>query len=162
MTERGHGEKITIKKTIEDESVEYIQKNHSVRYQSGIQSIYSDDSDEPTTKPEYSIISFSQWARSKCATIAVKALNDRLAEKFDESLVGVSGAVDHRKKEKKVYISYSITRNQDGEVVEAPEVSFENIVSESPSHIAVTISLSGNKHMENFEISVKESTKFQQ
>lgn len=162
MTERGQGGEITVKRTIDDDGIEYFEKNNSVKYRSGTASIYDENSSEPTTKAEYSVITFSQWSKTKCATIAAEALNEELKQKFETSLTGISGAVNHAKEKKEVYVDYSVTRNQDGEVVEEPKIPFNDVVSATPSRIAVTIILEGNKHEETYDIKVKKSTKVQQ
>lgn len=162
MTERGQGKEITVKRTIDDDGIDYFEENNSVKYRSGTASVYGENSSEPTTKAEYSIIPFSQWAKSKCATIAAEAINEELQQKFENSLTGISGAVNHTKEKKEVYVDYSVTRTQGGKVVEEPKIPFNDVVSATPSRIAVTIILKGNKHEETYDITVKESVKFQQ
>lgn len=162
MAERGQGEEITVKRTIDDDGVEYLEENNSVKYRSGTASIYDGNSSKPTTSAEYSFIPFQQWGRDKCATIAAEALNEELERKFESSLTGISGAVNHAKEKKEVYVDYSVTRDRGGGIVEEPEIPFDDVVSATPSRIAVTIVLEGNKHEETYDITVKESVKVQQ
>lgn len=162
MPEQGQGQPLTVNRVIEDDEITYFEGNNSVRYRSGTESVHEEDSSEPTTNPEYSVIPFSQWARTKCATIAVEALNEKLDQTFESSLTGVSGAINHSDGAKEVYVDYSVTRNQDGEVIEEPKVSFQNVVSATPKQIVVTITLAGREHEETYNIYVKESTKVRQ
>lgn len=103
-----------------------------------------------------------QWSKSECATIAAEALYDELEQKFENSLTGISGAVNHAKEQKEVYVDYSVTRNRGGGIVEEPEIPFNDVVSATPNRIAATIVLEGNKHEETYDIKVKESVKVQQ
>lgn len=162
MSKKGQDQTLTVNRVIKNEEITYIENNNSVKYRSGTESIHEENNSEPTTKPEYSVIPFSQWARTRCATIAVEALNEELDQTFEKSLTGISGAINHSDGKKEVYIDYSVTRNQDGEVIEEPKVSFENIVSATPKQVVVTITLAGQKHEETYDIYVRESTKVQQ
>lgn len=162
MTARGQGEEITVKRTIDEDGVEYFEVNNSVRYRSGTASVYGENSSKPTTKPEYSVVPFPQWARANCATIAAEAVIEELEGTFETSLIGISGAVNHTTAKKEVYVDYSVTRDRGGEVVDEPTIPFDEVVSATPNRVAVTITLEGNEHGETYDIKVKESVKFQQ
>jgi len=134
---RGKGEPISVEKTITEDSITYLEDTDEVRYVT----VYSGG--EPK---EYNREPFKQWAKRKCASIGSTVVLPAIRNRFSASVEGIGKGVEDRLFDMVISVDYMISRNQEEEVENKPNVSFSELVEVTPQTVHATVVLDGREY----------------
>ncbi|RDI72119.1 hypothetical protein [Halopelagius longus] len=140
----GEADPVSVSKTVED--VAYVPENETVRivaaYRHANHEAVVNGSEPPEREPVYEEIPWERWAEAECATVASKAVAERLADELDGNggaSVGVTAGDDGLF----VSVEYVVTYDRDGEKVSETNAAFDRLVAATPREVTATVTLDG-------------------
>lgn len=132
---RGDAPSVALKPQRTDAEATYVPSNHSVRY--------------PATESggevdSYEYVSFERWSRVEAASIAARAVRDRLERRFDDRHLISAGIGDVGDETLGVSVGYRVETNEAGDVVDRPGVSVSALLAAVPRTVTATVQLAEN------------------
>lgn len=145
---RGKGEPVSVRETIIDDSITYLEDTEEVRYVTG----YSGGKPKEHAKEP-----FKQWAKRKCASVGSTAVLPAIKTRSATSVEGIRKGVEGRLFGTVISVDYVISRTQEGEVENKPNVSFSELVEVTPQTVHATVVLDGREHTRAVPVLVQRS-----
>lgn len=136
---RGGGEPAAREKTIDRDSVEYVDATNVVR-------------ENGHARP------FDRWARRECEEIGAGTVVSVVEERLDTTVEGVGSGVRFLLFGPVVTVDHTVTRDRDGSIVSEPNVQFERLLSVAPRTLTVTVILEGQRFTKEMPVGVGTGT----
>lgn len=133
--DRATGEPATLRRTVDGDSVEYLDGTDEVR-------------ENGETTP------FERWARRECAEVAADSVVGIVQQRLDEPVEGVGSGLRALLFGFVVTVDHTVTRNREGEVVSEPNVPLDRLTAVAPRSVRVTISLDGHAFTRRLPVGV--------
>ena len=142
---RGEAPAITLDPQSTDSESTYVPSNDTVRY--------------PATESggevdSYRHVSFARWSRAEAASIAVRAVRERLERRFDDLhlvSVGIGGLESGTLG---VAVGYRVETNESGVVVDRPDASVSALLAAVPRTVTATVELAGKTATHDVPVAV--------
>jgi hypothetical protein len=124
----------------DDERVEYIEAENTVRYVAGWRHTNHEEvrnGEPPDREPVYGTTPFERWATTRCLTAAGRAAVEHISDELrtDEVSSGIAGDIDG--KGPAAFVSVETVLDRAGNPVDVTSVEFEPLVAATPSSIQV-------------------------
>lgn len=140
---------IEVREIEDDEDVEYIDEDHSVRYVAGWRHTNHEEVQEgepPEREPFYDTTPFERWGETQCLTAAARAAAEHVNDELDTDEVssGITSLVDGEDRAAIVTVQTILDRG--GEPVHETSVEFDALVATTPATVGVTYRLDDQEY----------------
>lgn len=140
---------IEVEEVEDDENVEYIREEDSVRYVAGWLTMNEPDShegDPPERVPSYETTPFECWGETQCLEVAANAAADHVNTELDTDGVGGGITSTVEGEDRVAIVSVESVLDREGKIVEETDVEFGALVSATPVSVKVTYRLDGQEY----------------
>lgn len=134
----------------DDENVEYLPKEHEVRYVAAHRYPSREEAEEareqgetPEREPQYDTTPADRWGKQRCRSAAVKAAAEHVQEELDTE--NISGGVTSglTKDNEGVTVNTRTTLDRECDVVYDTDVDYEDLVAATPQTVSASYEMDG-------------------
>lgn len=146
---------IEIQESEDDENVEYIEKNSSVRYVAGWRHTNQEEIEEgesPEREPFFETTPFEQWGKTQCVSAAAHAAAEHVNDELDTDEVGGGITSGVEGEDTAAVVSVTTILDREGKVVQKTDVEFEALVAATPATVEATYVLGEHEYELNVPV----------
>lgn len=132
---------IEVEEVEDDDDVEYVDGNHTVRYVAGWRHANHEEVKEgapPVREPVYDTTPFERWGETQCLWMAARTAAEHVNEVHgtEDATHGITSRVPGE--DRAAIVTVGVLLDEDGEVVDGAEITFEELIRTTPASVDVT------------------------
>lgn len=151
---RGEGDPVSASETVERDYVEYVEATDEVRYVTvergdDSETVVHDGEAASETEP------FERWANRACASVGSRAVLPAVDRRFEQPVAGLGKGVRGLVFGLMITVDHVVVRDEDGSVVNEPNVGLDELVAATPRAVNATITFEGREHTRAVSVAVE-------